>query len=84
MGKNVLVKVWNRNDRVYKETFKGDKIVIPAGEFIMMHPAEANDFKSAFRNPVYLKGGKPDPDHFKMIEVDPISDTIEPTPEKKN
>lgn len=71
------VKVWNKNVFDHEEKFKGDVIKIPAGGFIKMDRNEAVEFKSQFKQPVFLKGGVPDKEHLKMIVLEPIDDTIE-------
>lgn len=76
--KNQVVEVWNNNVYDHEEKFKGQTIRIPAGGFITMNRFEAAEFKSQFKQPIFLKGGVPDPKHFKKIELRKIDDTIEP------
>ncbi len=42
------VKVWNDNIHAHVEDFKGTKLVIPAGDFIVMDWEEAVEFKGQF------------------------------------
>lgn len=70
------VKVWNKNTFDHEEMFKGSLIKIPAGAYILMDRHEAVEFKSQFKQPVFLKGGVPDKQHLKMIVLEPIDDTI--------
>jgi hypothetical protein len=65
-----MVRVWNRNSVVHKETFKGDEIVIQPGKFIMMDFNEANDFRGQFFTPKFNKGGAQTIDSMKYIEID--------------
>jgi hypothetical protein len=79
-----MVRVWNKNTLPYEENFKGQDIKIPANSYIEMNPHEAVEFKSNMgRQPVFLKGGVPDPAGFKKIVIEEIDDTIEED-EKKN
>ena len=76
--KNNTVRVWNKNVHDHEEKFKGVVYNIPAGGYIEMNHFEAVEFKSQFKAPVFLKGGVPDPKHYKKIVLEPIeNDTIE-------
>ncbi len=81
------VKVWNDNKHPHTEMYKGDKITIPAGEFIEMDWEEAMQFKGQFTGVAPVKSeddgkggmGEADPRFFKMIRVempkeDPVVD----------
>ena len=74
------VKVWNKNTFDHEEKFKGQVIKIPANSFIVMDRHEAVEFKSQFKQPVFLKGGVPDKEHLKMIVLETIDDTIKEEP----
>ena len=74
--KNATVKIWNNNTYDHEEKFKGQDVVIPAGGFIVMNKFEAVEFKSQFKQPIFLKGGVPDPKSFKKLSLEPIDDTI--------
>jgi hypothetical protein len=64
------VKIWNDNVHTYNETFKGEKISIPPGKFIMMEYDEAIQFKGTFA-PIKLDAdGRPTPEGYKMIRVE--------------
>lgn len=64
------VKVWNDNKYPHTETFKGDKITIPAGGFIEMDYVEAVEFQGQFTPIKKLGTGADDPTGFKMIRVE--------------
>lgn len=72
------VKVWNDNSVIWTESFKGEKITIPAKSFVEMDFYEAHEFKGQF-SPVKLKGdGTQDPTTFKMIRVEmPTKETAD-------
>ena len=65
-------KVYNDNKHVYKETFKGDQIVIEPGKFIEMDYDEALMFKGTFNGIKLDADGRPTPESFKMIRVEPM------------
>lgn len=65
-----MVKVWNDNIHDLDETFKGDKILIPAGKYIEMDPYEANDFKGQYKQRVLDASGLQDPKSFKMVRIE--------------
>lgn len=68
-----MVRVWNDNKYEYRETFKGDKVVIPAGKFIEMQEDEAIQFKGTFSPPVLDSDGNHKPEGFKMIRLERIT-----------
>ena len=74
--KNGTVKVHNLNTYDHEEKFKGQDIMIPAGGYILMNKFEAVEFKSQFKQPIFLKGGVPDPKSYKKLVLEPIDDTI--------
>ena len=76
---NTTVKVWNNNIYDHEEKFKGQDILIPSGGFIVMNKFEAVEFKSQFKQPIFLKGGVPDPKSFKKITIELNDDTINKT-----
>lgn len=64
------VKVWNDNEHLFAQDFKGDKIVIPAKGYIEMEWDEAIAFKS-YPHPMKFDGmGQQLPESFKMIRVE--------------
>lgn len=73
-------KVWNDNDYVHQEVFKGDKIVIEPHSFIEMDWEEAIQFKGQFTGLAPIKEeadefggvGEPDPRFFKKIRVEHV------------
>lgn len=70
------VRVWNDNKHTtWKEKFKGDDVVIKSGAFVEMEFYEAHEFKGQF-SPIKVKGdGTQDETSFKMIRVEPITDS---------
>lgn len=74
------VKVWNKNVHPYQEKFRDDMIVIPAGGFVYMEEDQAHDFKCSFgQGPRKLPDGTPDPTSFKMIAIEKIGPSQQPT-----
>lgn len=71
-----VVKVWNRNTYDHTEKFKGQEITIRAGQFIEMDYIDAIDFKGQFIPPKTLGPNNPDPQHFKMIEVEQPTEPV--------
>lgn len=71
-------KVWNDNPHTdWKETFKGDAVVIPSGKSIEMEFYDAHEFKGQY-SPIRLKPDETqDPKSFKMIRVEKIIDDRE-------
>lgn len=66
-----IVKVWNKNTHPHTEVFKGTKLTVPAGGYIMMEYEEAVEFAGQFTGVARLgPNGKPDPAQFKMIDVE--------------
>jgi hypothetical protein len=64
------VKVWNDNVYPFSQVFKGDKLTIPAGSFLMMDLEEAVEFKSSF-SPIVLDADEsPLPSSYKMIRIE--------------
>lgn len=64
-------EVWNihKDGLTHKEVYKGDKIEIPAGKFILMDYDEAVQFKSQFF-PMKKNGqGVQTPESMKMIAL---------------
>ena len=47
-----MVQVWNDDSQDYSENFKGNQVVVPAGEFISMSRNEANAFMGSFSGKV--------------------------------
>ncbi len=70
------VKVWNDNKYPHTEMFKGDRIHIPAGEFIEMDWEEAMEFRGQFTGIKLLGDDSPDPAGFKMIRVEQPKEPI--------
>ena len=71
------VKVWNDNIYPHTETFKGEKINIPAGSYVEMDWEEAIEFKGQFTGIAPLgPDGKPDARYFKKIRLDAPSEPI--------
>lgn len=64
------VKVWNKNTLPHIETFKGDKIEIPAGGSIEMDWEDAIEFKGQFFPMVINADGTHNPKGFKKIFVE--------------
>lgn len=78
-----IVKVWNDNSYDYKETFREQKIEIPAKGFIKMEQDEAELFKGTFAGILLDADSNPDPRGFKMIRIEPIgAEKAEDAPEK--
>lgn len=77
------VKVWNDNIYPFKQKFKDQEHVIPAGKFIIMEFYEGHEFKS-FSSPVKLDADdKPLPISYKMLRVEdhfPEAKKEEPVP----
>lgn len=70
------VKVWNKNVHPYTEEFQGEKISIPANEFIMMEQEKAELFRGTFNGVLKNGDGGPDPRGFKMIRIEYASSSL--------
>ncbi len=65
------VKVWNDDENTWTEEFKGENILIPPRNFIMMSKAEANQLVSQY-SPVKRDGTGRELKPKKLrIEMDP-------------
>ncbi len=63
-------KVWNDNKYPFSQEFKGQKISIPAGEYVEMEFYEAKEFEGRY-SPIKVDGGgQPKPESYKMIRVE--------------
>jgi len=69
-----LVRVYNKNKFDHAEKFRGAVIEIKAGEYIEMEREDAVLFKSAFKQPMYDKGGVQTIESYKMISIGTIPD----------
>jgi hypothetical protein len=67
-----LVRVYNKNQFDHSEKFRGALVEIKAGEFVDMEREDAVLFKSAFKQPMYDKGGVQTMESYKMITIEPI------------
>ncbi len=67
-------KVWNMHGlgMTHTEMFKGDKIVIPPGQFIEMDYEDAVLFKGQYFPMKKKPTGEDDPASWKMIKLEPI------------
>lgn len=64
------VKVWNDNEHLFSQEFKGERITIEPKGFIEMEWDEAISFKS-YPYPMEFDGmGNQKPESYKMIRVD--------------
>lgn len=54
----------------HKEKFKGDDIVIPAGEFVLMDYEDAVQFKGQYFPIVINAQGVQDPKSYKMLKIE--------------
>lgn len=64
------VKVWNRNTVDFTQDYKGDKVYIPAGKYIMMDYEDAIAFRGLYY-PVVLDGADvPTVESRKAIFID--------------
>jgi hypothetical protein len=64
------VKVWNDNSYAYNETFREQKISIPAKEYIEMEHDEALLFRGTFAPIKRDADGNPTADGYKMIRIE--------------
>jgi hypothetical protein len=67
-------KVWNDNKYVYTDTLNGDKVTIPAGEFIEMDYMDAVLLKGKIPKVKFDSGGLPMPESYQMLRVEQIKD----------
>lgn len=66
------VRVYNTNNHPFKQKFRDEDVVIPAGGFVEMERDEAVAFKSTWY-PVRLDyNGNVDPTSYKRISIRPI------------
>jgi len=63
------VKVWNKNDHDFKETFKGDLIEIKAHDYVEMDYEEAVIFLGKATPIIKMKSGLQDPRSFKRLWI---------------
>lgn len=63
------VKVYNLNEYVYKEHFKGDDIVIEPGEFVEMESDDAVMFLGTMNRVKADADGNPLPESYKMLKI---------------
>lgn len=71
------VKVWNDNDHVHQEDYKGDRIVIQPHGYVEMDWEEGIQFQGQFTPIKFLADGiAPDPRCYKMIRVDAPTEPI--------
>jgi hypothetical protein len=66
------VKVWNTNTHTLVDLFRGETIVIPARQHIVMDEDEAHLFASQFKAPIKNADGGHDPSGFKMLRIEPF------------
>lgn len=76
-----LVRVWNDNVYPFSQEYKGKKISIEPGKYVMMEPDEAVEFRGMYSPIIKDKDGNPHPRGYKMIRVDhniepPVSETF--------
>lgn len=77
------VKVWNDNDHVLKEMFKGDPVEIKPHDYLEMEFFEAHEFKGQYHMQPLDTMGKiiDDPKYQKRVRIEKILDQDEePTP----
>ena len=68
------VRVWNDNVHDYSETFREQKISIPAKKFIMMDDEQAHLFVCNFAPIKCDADGNPVPEGYKMVRIERNSD----------
>jgi hypothetical protein len=66
------VKVYNDNTHPYTETFKDNKIVIPAGGFVEMEYYEAHEFKGTYKAIERDGDNQPLPSSYKKIRIEEL------------
>lgn len=67
---STMVKVWNDNDYVHAEVFKGNLITIPAHGHVEMDYVDACEFRGQYTPIKMITDGNPDPRAFKKIRVE--------------
>lgn len=72
-------KVWNDNDKEYREKFKGETIVIPPKGFVVMEAMEANTFRGTFTT--ILRDGTGRDLNPKKIRVEVLHDEVTAVPQ---
>ena len=65
-----MCQVWNDNDYLFEEKFKGERIVIEPKQCIEMDRDDAYQLLSTFKPIVKLGSGAVDPRCFKMLRVE--------------
>lgn len=73
-------KVWNRNSYVYSESFEGEDISIEPGEFVIMPRSKAISFKGTMNNVKINADGRPKPETYKIIELEPVFGSVVEAP----
>lgn len=66
----MLYRIYNENNHVLKERFKGEEIVIPPGGYVVMDHDDMIHYKGQFLNP-RIENGVPDPrarKHLRIVE----------------
>ena len=77
------VKVWNDNTVDLEEEFKGQKIKIPAGDFIEMGRSQAVQFKGQYK-PMKIDGMKQQTKaSMKILRLEPLKGKGSSKPDKK-
>lgn len=71
------VKVWNDNTADLRDTWRGQDIFIPAGEFIEMDHGDAVLYMGEYKAPVYTADGADKAEGFKKLRKEPIPDAVE-------
>jgi len=64
------VKIWNDNKYVYRNTFRGDPIVIPAGGFIEAEEQDAVLILGKLPNLIPDADGGYKPESYQMLRVE--------------
>lgn len=77
MAKKYKVFNMHPEGKTHVEYFRGDRIEIPAGQFIVMDYEDAVQFKSQYYPMKKNAMEQHDPDGFKCIRLDPIIDEKE-------
>lgn len=65
------VKVWNDNEFDHVEEFKGDKVTIPAGKFVLMNSDEAVQFLGQYFPVKRDVNGQGTKASYKMLRLTP-------------
>lgn len=71
------VLVRNVNSHPYREQFRDRLIEIPAGKAIEMEHSEALLFLGSFNQPVLDHDGRPTPEGFKRLNIEPLTGKAE-------